>query len=95
MGVPRQEVVAEFQSAARGMGGHNQLRQGYLKLESFWKVKKWEKRMLISMLSSCLVDAFCLWEHLTEVTAADKVAVSRESRAINFACSLIEELRPT
>ena len=51
--------------------------------------------MLTFMLSSCLVYAFCLWEHLTEVTAADKVAVSRESRVINFTCSLIEELCPT
>ena len=92
--VRRPEVIAELQNAAQGIDGHNQLRQGNLKLESFWKVKKWEKRMVTSMMSTCLVDSFNVWEHYHEVTAETRAACA-ESRVINWACDLIEELCPS
>ena len=92
--VRRPEVVSELQNAAQGIDGHNQLRQGNLKLESFWKVKKWEKRMLTSMMSTSLVDSFCVWEHFHEATPESRAACN-ESRVINWTCELIEELCPS
>ena len=47
--------------------------------------------MITSIMSICLVDT---WEYFHEMTATDK-AMSFESRVINFACELIEELCPS
>ena len=75
-------MVAELQNAAQGVDGHNQLRQGNLKLKSFWKVKKWRKCVVTSMMSTCLVGSFNVWGHFHEVTPETRAARA-ESRVID------------
>ena len=50
--------------------------------------------MVTSMMSTCLVDSFCVWEHFHEVTPETRAACT-ESRVINWTCGLIEELCPS
>ena len=87
-------MVAELQECGQGIDGHNQLRQGVLKLEEFWKVKKWSKRMLVSLHSSCLVDAFNVWEYYHPPTEAAQKESDFGSRIIAWTCAMVEELLP-
>ena len=91
--VPRPHLVQELQECAQGIDGHNQKRQGVLKLEEFWKVKQWYKRMFTSIMSSCLVDTINIWEYFNppmEPSTSDDFA----SRNVSFAADLINELLP-
>ena len=38
--------------------------QGVMRLEYFWKTKRWYKRMLVCMLECCMVDAFRAYEYV-------------------------------
>ena len=77
------------------MDGHNQLRQGVLRLEKFWVVKKWPKRMLTSMLSSCLVDAFGAGEFYNNPPTADNANPEFQSRVIAFPSLVVGSLVPS
>ena len=69
---------------------HNGCRQGLLRLENFWKTKRWQSRVITSILSTTLVDSFKAWEVYHPPSITDDRIV--ESRLQDFTIKLIEEL---
>ena len=45
------------------MDDHNQLRQGFLSLESSWKTKKWVHRQFAFIFAVVEVNAFLIFQH--------------------------------
>jgi len=61
--VKRPRVVQEYYTACGEIDMHNNFRQGQLRLEKFHQTRKWNSRVLTSILSSTMVDAYRAYEH--------------------------------
>ena len=92
--VRRPKVIQQYQEVSQNVDGHNKLRQGVLKLEKFWTVKRWPKRMLTSMMSSCMVDAFACWEFYNPPHPLTPES-EFQSRVIAFSALVVEALIPS
>ena len=57
----RPRALETCYKASGAIGQHNGCRQGLLKLENFWKTKRWQTRVITSIFSSTLVDSFKAW----------------------------------
>jgi hypothetical protein len=90
--VKRPRALETYYKASGAIDQHNACRQGLLKLENFWKTKRWQTRMVTSIFSSTLVDSFKAWEtyHPPSETAASTKVL--ESRLQDFVVKLISEL---
>ena len=92
--VKRPKVLENYYDACGGIDLHNNYRQGQLRLEKFWKTLRWNTRVLTSILSSTMVDAFCAWEHHFPPSAnAEKN--DQKSRLKSFVARVIDEIKPT
>lgn len=88
------DVIGTYQKAAGVVDEHNRFRQGVLRLEYFWKTKQYEKRMLVCMLSTCMVNAFHAWEYeLGPDVHNDDTKIS--SRIIRFVVLVIDAILPS
>jgi len=89
--VKRPKVVADYYDACGEIDLHNNFRQGHLRLEKFHKTKKWNSRVLTSILASTTVGAFRAWEfHFPPGPQGDVVA----SRLKSFVARVIDEINP-
>ena len=60
--VPLPHVVEKYYGAAAAISQHNRYRQDGLGLEGKVQVKDWSKRVNISLLAICIVDAWLLYK---------------------------------
>ena len=89
--VKRPKVLGHYYDACGQIDLHNNFRQGQLRLEKFFKTHKWNSRVLTSILSSTMVDAFRAWEHHFP-PGEDTGETS--SRLKSFVATVIEEIMP-
>ncbi len=84
----RPRALETHYKASGAIDQHNACRQGLLKLENFWKTKRWQTRMVTSILSSTLVGSFkaCETYHPPSETAASTKVL--ESRLQDFVVKL-------
>ena len=89
--VKRCKVLQDYYTASGFIDLHNRHRQGTLQLEKIWKTKKWNNRVTVSILSSCMVDAFMCWERYFPTPESDKEVGSNLK---SFVAKVIDEIRP-
>ena len=91
--VKRPRVIQNYYEACGQIDLHNNFRQGQLRLEKFFKTKHWNRRVLTSILSSTMVDAFRAWEfHFPPgIRDADN---DMKSRLKSFVARVIDETKP-
>ena len=89
--VKRPRVLQDYYEACGRIDLHNKYRQGILRLEKFWKTVKWNSRVMTSILSSSMVDAFCAWEHHFPPSDPDDDIPSRLKL---FVSHVIDEIKP-
>ena len=61
-----------------------------MKLEKIWKTTKWNSRVTVSILSSCMVDAFACWERYFVENGESELG----SKLKSFVAKVIDEIRP-
>ena len=61
-----------------------------MKLEKIWKTTKWNSRVTVSILSSCIVDAFACWERYFVENEESELG----SKLKSFVAKVIDEIRP-
>ena len=61
-------------------------------MEKFWKTLKWNTRVVTSILSSSMVDAFCAWEH--HFPPNSDATEDIQSRLKSFVAKVIDEIKP-
>ena len=88
--VKRCKVLQDYYEGCGKIDQHNAHRQGTLKLEKMWKTKKWNARVTVSVLSSCLVDAFLCWERYFPSDGDHELGSNLKS----FVAKVIDEIRP-
>ena len=96
--VKRPKVLEDYYDGCGGIDMHNNFRQGHLRLEKFHKTKKWNARVVTSILSSTMVDAFRAWEHHFPSAAEGDVVTSRLKSFVvraGGACDRRNKTRPT
>ena len=93
--VKRPRVMQDYYEACGQIDLHNNFRQGQLRLEKFWRTTKWNSRVMTSILSSSMVDAFRAWEHHFPPSEADRLEGDTGSRLKTFVARVIDEMLPT
>ena len=92
--VKRPLVVQDYYTACGEIDLHNRFRQGQLRLEKFHQTKKWNSRMLVSILSSTMVDAFRAYEYHFPGDTQGGLPDPLESRLKSFVAKVIDEIKP-
>ena len=88
--VKRPKVLENHYHACGAIDQHNGYRQGNLCLEKFHKTLKWNRRCLVSILSSTIVDAYKAHEHHFP-PSLDSNASSRITACVS---KVIDEIKP-
>jgi hypothetical protein len=89
--VKRPRALETFYKASGAIDQHNACRQGLLKLENFWKTKRWQTRIVTSIFSSTLVGSSKAWE-VYHPPSDTPLCPILESRLQGFVVKLIGEL---
>jgi hypothetical protein len=92
--VKRPKVMQDYYEACGQIDLHNNFRQGQLRLEKFFRTHKWHTRVMTSILSSSMVDAFRAWEHHFPPSEEDRLEGDTGSRLKTFVARVIEEIMP-
>ena len=93
--VKRPKVMETYYDACGQIDLHNRHRQGQLRLEKVWKTLKWNNRLLVSILSSTMVDAFKAWEHHFPPATDAEEEDDLKSRLKEFVWRVIDEVCPS
>ena len=82
--------MEQYYQACGAIDQHNGFRQGNLRLEKFHKTLKWNRRCLVSILSSTMVDAFKAYEYHFPPSADSNAS----SRITGFVAKVIDKIKP-
>jgi hypothetical protein len=99
--VKRTEVLKTYYEASGKIDEHNRHRQYTLRLEKVWNTRKWQTRILTSMLGTSAVDAYLICSFLEigeyqqeQEQATDGMETQPQGKLAAFIGKLVSQLDP-